>query len=610
MGAISGFTGAGDAKLTATMVEALAHRGCSRVDSCCAPDATLSLRLPHREFCIGPVRAGVYDFPEHQQTVALCGWLTGIDDRELAASVTTHDAGAGFYHALMRRYREEGLNCVRHLRGAFILVIRDRSTLHVTRDAAGNRTVFYARHGNRWLFAIEPKAITAVPGFSKRIRPAALAQYLACSFVPGAGTMLEGLHELPAGHTVTLEHAREPHTTRWFCFEDDEPDDAATPSNIEQRRSIATRTDETFIRQFRTEMERAVAERLPRGEPVGVFLSGGLDSSVVTAELARQIGGKNVRTWAIHFGSQYPNELEFARAVARRCGTDHEEVLIQPRHFLPRLRRMIWHLDDPIGDPITQPNFELAAHASRDVRFIFNGEGGDPCFGGPKNIPMMLHHWYGGLSRGPNFRERHYLESYRRAWEEIDCLLSDDVRRHIDLERDLDSVFAPYLQASRPRLFLNRLTAMNIREKGAHLIQPKVERMLGAHGLTPLAPLFDERLIRFSFQMPARLKLHRGIEKIILKRAYENDLPAEIIRRPKSGMRVPVHYWFRSDMRRYARRILKPRAVRRAGLFNPQRVAELLSYNIEEGRGRYGLRLWMLITLELWRRMIIEGEEV
>jgi asparagine synthase (glutamine-hydrolysing) len=611
MGAVSGFTGPQDERLAAVMAAALSHRGRAYVDSRSKPEATLSLRAAHCNPCIGLVPPGVYDCPDQHLTIALCGWLTRIDDPELAASTSAgeSDAGTGFYQALARRYRTEGLRIVSRLQGAFILVIRDRSTIHITRDAAGNRTVFYGRHGERWLFGIEPKAITAAPGLSKCIRPAALAQYLACSFVPGSGTMLEDLFELQAGHTVSLAQGRRPRVTRWFCFEDDETIDAPTRSKSDQQRTIA-HDDEKFVRRFREEMERAVAERIPRGEPVGLFLSGGLDSSIVAAELARQIGGNNVRTWAIHFGPRYRHELEFARAVAERCGTIHEEVLIQPRHFLPRLRRMIWHLDDPIGDPITQPIFELAAHAAREVRFIFNGEGGDPCFGGPKNIPMMLHHWYGGLERGRNFRERHYLQSYRRAWDEIEFLLSDEVKRQLDVERDLDGVFRPYFDTDRPRLFLNRLTAINIREKGAHLIQPKVERMLGAHGLNPLAPLFDEKMIRFSFRMPARLKMHRGVEKVILKRAYENDLPAEVINRPKSGMRVPVHYWFQSEMRRYARRILNPRVVRRVGLFNPERVKQLLSYDIEEGHGRYGLGLWMLITLELWRRIVVEGEPV
>lgn len=604
MGAVWGFTGPPDDRLAERMTAPLTHRGGPRVLSNSGSTASLLLREPHRNWCLGLVPPALHDFPEQNLTIALCGWVNGIDDPELAAAAASSSNEARqFYKLLARKFTSDGPGIVESLRGAFILVVSDGTTLHLTRDGAGNRTVFYGRCGERWLFGIEPKAITTVPDFTKRIRPAALAQYLACSFVPGRGTILEDLFELQAGSTVSLRSGEEPQITGWFRFEDAEP-------AVDAHECSSPDCDASRVRQFRTEMERAVAERIPRNEPVGVFLSGGLDSSVITAELARQIGGKNVRTWAIHFGDRYQHELDFARAVAERCGTVHEEVHIQPRKFLPRLRQMAWHLDDPIGDPITQPNFELAAHAARDVGFVFNGEGGDPCFGGPKNIPMMLHHWYGGLDRDENFRERHYLQSYRRAWDEIEFLLSDEVRTQIDEQRDLDGVFAPYLRIDHPRLFLNRLTSINIREKGAHLIQPKVERMLGAHGLTPLAPLFDERVVRFSFEMPARLKLHCGIEKVILKRAYENDLPAEVINRPKSGMRVPVHYWFRSEMRRYARRTLSPRAVRKVGLFNPERVKQLLSYDIEEGRGRYGLRLWMLITFELWRRIVVDGEAV
>jgi len=608
MGAVWGFLGPPDDQIAASMSAVLTHRGGNRIASDIGPSGSIFLREPHRPWCLGIVPPALHSFTDDNHTIALCGWINGVDDPDLAAvaSADKSPSAERFYRELARRIVRDGPSVAGRLRGAYIFVVRAGEKLHIARDGAGNRTVFYARSGDRWLFAIEPKGITAVAGFEKRIRPAALAQYLACSFVPGAGTMLAGLYELQAGHSVTLQSGEEPKLCRWFRFEEDEPESTTT----DEPGVAHAESDEALVARFRAEMERAVAERIPRGEPVGVFLSGGLDSSLITAELARQIGGKNVRTWAIHFGRQYHHELDFARAVAERCGTRHEEVHVEPKHFLPRLRNMVWHLDDPIGDPITQPNFDLAAHAGREVGFVFNGEGGDPCFGGPKNIPMMLHHWYGGLDRCQNFRERHYLESYRRAYDEIRYLLSDDVRREIDIQRDLVGVFAPYFRTGRPRLFLNRLTAINIREKGAHLIQPKVERMLAAHSLTPLAPLFDERLVRFSFQMPARMKLHRGVEKVILKRAYENQLPAEVILRPKSGMRVPVHFWFRSEMRRYARRILSRRAVRRVGLFNPDRVAQLLSYDIEQSRGRYGLRLWMLITFELWRRIVVEGEAV
>ena len=126
--------------------------------------------------------------------------------------------------------------------------------------------------------------------------------------------------------------------------------------------------------------------------------------------------------------------------MAQRIGSTHHEVLLEPKDFLPRLREMIWQLDDPIGDPITMPNYELARRVASKHRVVLNGEGGDPCFGGPKNIPMMLHHWYGGLERGQNFRERRYLESYRRAWEEIEFLLSDDVRRQINIEHEIEKI--------------------------------------------------------------------------------------------------------------------------------------------------------------------------
>ncbi|MEE8301703.1 MAG: asparagine synthase-related protein [Candidatus Tectomicrobia bacterium] len=258
----------------------------------------------------------------------------------------------------------------------------------------------------------------------------------------------------------------------------------------------------------------------------------------------------------------------------------------------------------------TVPNFELSARVAQDVRWVFNGEGGDPCFGGPKNISMLLHHWYGGIDRQANTRERLYLASYRRAYDELWNLLSPELQQDIDPKTDLEGFLTPFFATSRPPQFLNKLMAINIRLKGAHLILPKVERMTGAWGLTPLSPLFDERLIRLSFMLPPRLKLAAGAEKIVLKHAYANALPASVIARPKSGMRVPVHFWFRGEMKRYARHILHPRRLRQAGIFRPERVRQLLKYDIEEGSGRYGLRLWMLLTFEIWRRLVVEREPV
>lgn len=524
--------------------------------------------------------AGLHEDNDH--AIALAGYVTHSDFPRKT-----------FLPGLLKSYRQSGFACLDKVRGAFVLAIRDADGIHIARDGAGVRTVYHGTFAGRFFFAVEPRGILAIPGFPRCLRPGAVAQYLTFSFIPGAQTMLADVFELPAGHVVSANGSQAPQSQRYFYFEDDAP---------------VPRSEAEWQEQFESEFQRAVRERIPDDEPIGLFLSGGIDSSVVAAELAKQ-SDRPIKTYAIHFGPNYAHELDFARAVAERCGTDHEEVLIQPRHFLPRLQQMIWHLGEPIGDPITMPNFELSAHAAQDVRRVFNGEGGDPLFGGPKNIEMLLHHWYGGVERDPFFREKMYLVSYHRAYDELERLLTPEWRASYDSEAELEGVLTPFFNANPPGLLLNKLMAINIRLKGAHLILPKVERMTAAAGLVPLSPLFDERLIRLSFQMPPTLKVANGIEKIVLKRAYRHDLPAEVINRPKSGMRVPVHFWFQKEMKRYARKILSPRRLKQAGIFNPERVKQLLDYNIEEGPGRYGLRLWMLLTFEMWRNQVIERTE-
>ncbi len=235
--------------------------------------------------------------------------------------------------------------------------------------------------------------------------------------------------------------------------------------------------------------------------------------------------------------------------------------------------------------------------------WVLNGEGGDPLFGGPKNLPMLLAHWY-ATQDDPRFREAQYLATWRRAGEEIVSLLRPEVLAEIDLERDLDGVVRPYFTVERPPHFLNKLMVANMRLKGAHLILPKVDRMLGAYGLVPLSPLFDQDVLRMSLEMPPTAKLNSGVEKWILKQAYRDVLPADIIDRPKSGMRVPVRWWFQGELKRLARDLLSPRAVRAGGVFREDRVREIRRYQT----GRDGLRLWMLVTFELWRRMVVDGE--
>ncbi len=586
MDALIGFLGSCNTALMQRMAAAMQHRGCLLPEQSLVHQEGTLARLQLHQFDAIGLNIATRALSKNDCSFVLCGYLTSIDGQS-----SVHEP----LHWIANEFSKAGLNALTRLRGAYLLAILEHRSkrLHVVRDAAGIRTAAFGRIGNQWMIASEPKSITSEAGFSKAIRPAAIAQYLAFSFVPGVGTMLEDLFEIPCGHAVTLENGCEPRLTSLFEFE--------RHQSLAQRSSQLTSEEEVnWIKKTKDVISKSVCELLPRGEPVGIFLSGGLDSSLVAAEVAKQHSHR-VLTYSIHFGPKYPHELAFAASVAKRYSTQHHEILIKPRDFSSRFEQMVWHLDDPIGDPITQPNFELAKRVSQDVRYVFNGEGGDPVFGGPKNLPMLLQHWY-NVPRRQNFRELAYLASYRRAYEECEPLLHDSIKSKIDWQRDLEALLSPYFQNSETDLFLNKLMSINIRLKGAHLILPKVERMLAAWGLTPLSPLFDSRLIELSFQMPPRMKLRDGIEKWVLKKAYEADLPSEIIDRPKSGMRVPVHYWFLSDMRRLARRTLRSRSCERAKIFKPMRVKSLLRYDNDEGPGRFGIRLWMLLTFETWRQ--------
>jgi len=492
------------------------------------------------------------------------------------------------FNSLFKRVKDQGPNALDQLGGSYVGLFRTPDTCFLFRDQAGRRTIYQTRIKGNLHFAVESRALYRLPAFRPRISAASLAQYLSFSYTPGIHTMLEDIYELPAG-------------SRWYTSEH-QPTRVFTPELEEQ----SIKSENEWVDEFNERYHLAISNMDPGVTDRPLFLSGGLDSSLVAASLTELYGASHVSAYVAHFGKDYPNELPYARDVASHLGIHCEEVQIQPKDFVPILPEMVQKLNDPIGDPVTMPNYLLAKHVSQQGgSFVYNGEGGDPLFGGPKNLGMLLHNWYGG-SHQHNHQEKSYLSSYRRAYEERSFLLSDKWLKSIDEGRDLEGVLTPFFSAQHPTSFLKKLLIINMRLKGAHLILPKVERMLGAHGIVPLSPLYDESLIRLTLQLPPALLLKYGQDKQILKRAAQGRIPDHIIHRPKSGMRVPVHYWFKGEMRRYARHILLDKKTKNAGIFNYSRIKQLLNYDTEEGIGRYGIRLWMLLTFELWRRDVFQ----
>jgi asparagine synthase (glutamine-hydrolysing) len=528
-------------------------------------------------------------------SVVVAGDVT-LDNRdELRLSLGTPAASGGAL--LAELYLRDGICALEHARGMYAAAIWDGRTGTVTlvRDGVGARTLYYTTDGQGWWFSARMNVLRRAPSVSGDLSLTALRNYLTCAFVPGEETMLRDVRELRPGTALVLPQGRVVRV--WEPIE--RPPSRAEPI-------------ETHAARLRPLLEDTVRVRMPSIGPVGVFLSGGLDSSLVTALAARMADPGEVHTYAIHFGRDLPNELTFSGMVAEHCGTRHHVVELPGRLIRDTLTETMAALDDPIGDPLTVPNLLLGRAAARDVGTVLNGEGGDPCFGGPKNGPMLLHELYGATGS----REEAYFRSYQKCYDDLTNLLTLDVQSALFKAAPQDAVLAPFLRGGendampstaqadpRPPMsdYLNQLMHINVRLKGADHILTKVNNLTCAAGLVGRSPLFDQRIVQASFEIPAAYKLEGANEKAVLKRAVADLLPEPILTRPKSGMLVPVQRWFQDDLRRYARGLLLDRRARIRPYLNQSQIHDWLDY-----RGilwpRHGVKLWLVLTLETWLR--------
>lgn len=512
-------------------------------------------------------------------TIVVSGEVILDNTAELRRLLERSDGEEGTLFAEL--YRCHGLHAGRHAHGMFAVAIWDtrERKLILLRDGVGARTIYYASRDHAWWFAARLRRLRRAPVVSGDISLTALCNYLTYAFVPGEETLWLDVREVRPGTTITVPEGGA-HT--WW-----EPAESVWDPDAPM---------EAHARRLRPLLEEAVRICLPPEGPVGVFLSGGLDSSLVTALAAREASGP-VHTYAIHFGPDYPNELPFSALVAEHCRTRHRVLELPARQIRESLFETMAALDDPIGDPLTTPNLLLGRAAAREVEVVLNGEGGDPCFGGPKNLPMLLHELYGERDG----REAAYLRSFQKCYDDLPDLLTPDVQTALQDAPPPEALLTPFLTQPGMSRYLNRLMHINVRLKGADHILTKVNNLTSANDLIGRSPLFDRRIVEASFAIPPEFKLAGSNEKAVLKHAVMDLLPEAILSRPKSGMLVPVQRWFQRDLRRYAKSLLLSRRARTRPYFNRAIVREWLDY-----RGslwpRHGVKLWLLLTLEIWLR--------
>ena len=562
---------------------------------------------------------------DHSIAVILNGEIYNY--RELRADLESRGhkfRSASDTEILPHLYEEHGEDMVRHLNGMFAFALWDdrRRRLFIARDRFGEKPLYWGVFDQTLLFASEPKVLLAHPSVRPNLNLNALRQYLSFDYVPAPLSIYEGISKLPAAHTLTLEGGQIKVERYWrLSYQTQQP----VPSVAEA------------AEQLRSLLADSVRMRLVSDVPLGVLLSGGIDSSMVTA-LAVQSASETVKTFSISFAESSFDESQYARAVAKFLGTDHHEERFSASLAANLVSEIGAWMDEPVSDPSLVPTYLLSRFTRKHVTVALGGDGGDEIFAG---YPMYFGHRMaraylsvpGVLRRSLiepvinllpvktknlsfDYRAKrfitasHYDEVARHhVWfgsftpDDQNGLLSDEVKSTSegDIYRDARRIFAECDSNDLTECMQSLDTQLYLAED----ILTKVDRASMAVSLEVRAPYLDPRVAEFSASLPSSYKLHGYTSKYILKRAARGLVPPFVWRRGKKGFGVPFAKWLKAELRPLARDLLSTERLRRGGLFNPEFVARLQEEH-ERGVANHRKLLWTLLSFELWRESFVE----
>jgi asparagine synthase (glutamine-hydrolysing) len=476
-------------------------------------------------------------------------------------------------------HTQHGLSFPLKLQGFFTIVMVIDGRLLAVRDAIGERPVYILETPNSTLIADRLAVLMRYPECSSVIDPAGVSDFLSTGFSPFERTPVKGISKLFAGVTATINQSG----IEIFHYHNLRDQNEAIP-------------EARCIEQVRAALESAVDYRFEANIKTGLLLSGGLDSSLVGALLG---GERLTAAYSLNFGSEYRNELEFSGLMAKHLNIPARVITVTSEMIKAKFLQTATILDEPIGDPLTVPNIIVVEEAAKEVQLVFNGEGGDPVFGGPKNLPIMAFEAYSaGMSEFS--RKEMYLRAYNKGHEHLPKLLTQDFQQQIKQYTSSADKLAPFLNDQSFSSYLHRLMHINLRLKGASQILPKVLKASEAAGIAVRSPLFDRQLAELAFSFSPAMKLKGSVEKYVLKKAVSDIVPALIIERPKSGMLVPVHYWFNKELKSFAREVLLHQNAKIHNLIERTALQNLIDFKNGGIRPFYGDRLWLLLSLELW----------
>jgi asparagine synthase (glutamine-hydrolysing) len=528
---------------------------------------------------------------------------------------------------IVHLYEEYGRECVKYLRGMFAFAIWDRryNTLFAARDRLGIKPFYYRYDGKTLLFGSEIKTILSYPGVRAELNAGVLAEYLAFGYLAGSKTMFAGIDKLPPGHTLEVDAAGQLSIGSYW--------DLVVLVDEENR------PREYYVKTYRELLESCVSSHLMSDVPLGVFLSGGLDSSAVAA-LATKIRREPIETFSVGYGEERFSELPYARQMAQHIGSRHHEVQLSRDDFFAALPALIWHEDEPLVWPSSVSLYFVAKLARERVTVVLSGEGSDETLGGytryawtlancrmdrvyrsltptffrqwirdgigsgvlPSGVRRKLEHTFAGRD-GTSWASL-YFDNFYSAFSAAEQgeLLTPRAR---ELSANAYAASMAYWDKSSGDL-LHRLLYTDIHTYMVELLM-KQDQMSMAVSIESRVPFLDHVLVEFTARIPARYSIQGLSGKHILKLAVEDLLPHSIVYRQKMGFPTPWEHWLAGTQLDNLEKMLLERRTLERGLVERDAVKRLFAEH-RACRRDNGNRIWRLLNLEIWQRVFLDGE--
>jgi len=529
---------------------------------------------------------------------------------------------------IVHAYEEWGSDCVHRFRGMFAFAIWNAATrrLLLVRDRLGVKPLYWARVGDRLIFASEIKSILASGLIAAEPNEDVLSEVLATRYTSGVETLFRGIFKLLPGHRLTFDNGDLRVEQYW-----DLPLDGPDPA-------LGRTADQQLIEEFRDRLQESVRLRLMADVPLGMFLSGGIDSSAVAALMTREVE-RPIETFSVAFSDRAFSELTYAREVAQAVGAVSHEVVIDDGDFFAALPRLIWHEDEPIAHPSSVPLHFVSALAREHVKVVLTGEGSDELLAGYGKYPRALINWRAGgvyerlvpsvfrsvvatsvVPRLPGMVGRYARLSFLAMARKPETMFLDNfagmplrtqrelLNSHSDCGDPYSNSLEYFERVNGANGMLGRLLYTDVKTYLVELLM-KQDQMSMSTSIESRVPFLDHQLVEFVARLPERLKLRGFTTKRILREAMRGVLPERILQRPKMGFPVPFTQWMRSHWNAMAQEVLLDTRSRQRGLIDVTAVATLLRDH-RNGTRDGSDAIWSLLNLELWYRTFIDGDGV